>query len=221
MQLPQRLVSISDAAIKQAERAGYYQQWPEDVAEQFGFISGLSQFVTDAIQQDEQLAQCLPSMLADKQRQQEYRERLASLLAESQDESAAHRVLRQFRRREMVYIAWKDFTHGWTLEESLHHLSQLAEAMIVETYQWQYKVCCKEWGTPTNAAGEAQPMLIIGMGKLGGGELNFSSDIDLIFTYPENGETQGTRRSISCILPWYSSFVLPSHPATCHDRNCH
>ncbi|GAJ69841.1 glutamate-ammonia-ligase adenylyltransferase [Vibrio sp. JCM 18904] len=40
-------------------------------------------------------------------------------------------------------------------------------------------------------------MLIIGMGKLGGGELNFSSDIDLIFTYPENGETQGARRSIA------------------------
>ena len=197
MQLPQRLVSISDMAVQQAEKKGYYQQWPEDVAEQFRFISGLSQFVIDAIAQDDDLAQCLPSMLADKQRQQEYREQLASLLAESQDESAAHRVLRQFRRREMVYIAWKDFTHGWTLEESLHHLSQLAEAMIVETYQWQYKVCCKEWGTPTNAAGEAQPMLIIGMGKLGGGELNFSSDIDLIFTYPENGETQGTRRSIS------------------------
>ncbi|ERB62538.1 hypothetical protein N779_25670, partial [Vibrio coralliilyticus OCN008] len=69
--------------------------------------------------------------------------------------------------------------------------------MIFETYQWQYKACCELWGTPCNDAGEAQPMLVIGMGKLGGGELNFSSDIDLIFTYPENGETQGARRSIA------------------------
>ncbi|MDW1923714.1 bifunctional [glutamate--ammonia ligase]-adenylyl-L-tyrosine phosphorylase/[glutamate--ammonia-ligase] adenylyltransferase, partial [Vibrio sp. 736] len=125
------------------------------------------------------------------------RTRLAALLAECPDEMSGHRVLRQFRNREMVYIAWKDFLHAWTLEESLRHLSQLAEAMIFETYQWQYKICCAEWGTPTNAEGEAQPMLIIGMGKLGGGELNFSSDIDLIFTYPENGETQGARRSIA------------------------
>ncbi|MFP1453410.1 hypothetical protein ACLB1N_29395 [Escherichia coli] len=49
-------------------------------------------------------------------------------------------------------------------------------------------------GTPCNAQGEAQPLLILGMGKLGGGELNFSSDIDLIFAWPEHGCTQGGRR---------------------------
>lgn len=69
--------------------------------------------------------------------------------------------------------------------------------MIMEAYNWLYAQSCRELGTPMNAAGEAQPMLILGMGKLGGGELNFSSDIDLIFTYPENGETQGGRRSLA------------------------
>lgn len=136
-------------------------------------------------------------MLAQPGRQESYRSRLAELLEQCPDEMSGHRVLRQFRNREMVYIAWKDFTHAWSLETSLSHLSELAEAMIFETYQWQYQVCCQEWGTPTSEDGEVQPMLIIGMGKLGGGELNFSSDIDLIFTYPENGETQGARRSIA------------------------
>lgn len=56
--------------------------------------------------------------------------------------------------------------------------------------------CCREWGTPCNAQGEAQPLLILGMGKLGGGELNFSSDIDLIFAWPEHGCTQGGRREL-------------------------
>lgn len=51
-------------------------------------------------------------------------------------------------------------------------------------------------GTPCNAQGEAQPLLILGMGKLGGGELNFSSDIDLIFARPEHGCTQGGRREL-------------------------
>ncbi|TOG53760.1 bifunctional glutamine synthetase adenylyltransferase/deadenyltransferase [Vibrio parahaemolyticus] len=197
MQLPSSLVSVAESAVQNAQEAGYLQSWPNEVVEQFHYVSALSQFITETIHRDEALAQQLPTMLSELSRHQAYRTRLAALLAECPDEMSGHRVLRQFRNREMVYIAWKDFLHAWTLEESLRHLSQLAEAMIFETYQWQYKICCAEWGTPTNAEGEAQPMLIIGMGKLGGGELNFSSDIDLIFTYPENGETQGVRRSIA------------------------
>ncbi|MFV8385880.1 bifunctional [glutamate--ammonia ligase]-adenylyl-L-tyrosine phosphorylase/[glutamate--ammonia-ligase] adenylyltransferase [Vibrio parahaemolyticus] len=197
MQLPSSLVSVAESAVQNAQEAGYLQSWPNEVVEQFHYVSALSQFITETIHRDEALAQQLPRMLSELSRHQAYRTRLAALLAECPDEISGHRVLRQFRNREMVYIAWKDFLHAWTFEESLRHLSQLAEAMIVETYQWQYKICCAEWGTPTNAEGEAQPMLIIGMGKLGGGELNFSSDIDLIFTYPENGETQGARRSIA------------------------
>ncbi|EGQ9272927.1 bifunctional [glutamate--ammonia ligase]-adenylyl-L-tyrosine phosphorylase/[glutamate--ammonia-ligase] adenylyltransferase [Vibrio parahaemolyticus] len=197
MQLPSSLVPVAESAVQNAQEAGYLQSWPNEVVEQFHYVSALSQFITETIHRDEALAQQLPTMLSELSRHQAYRTRLAALLAECPDEMSGHRVLRQFRNREMVYIAWKDFLHAWTLEESLRHLSQLAEAMIFETYQWQYKICCAEWGTPTNAEGEAQPMLIIGMGKLGGGELNFSSDIDLIFTYPENGETQGARRSIA------------------------
>ncbi|MDF4454312.1 bifunctional [glutamate--ammonia ligase]-adenylyl-L-tyrosine phosphorylase/[glutamate--ammonia-ligase] adenylyltransferase [Vibrio parahaemolyticus] len=197
MQLPSSLVSVAESAVQNAQEAGYLQSWSNEVVEQFHYVSALSQFITETIHRDEALAQQLPAMLIELSRHQAYRTRLAALLAECPDEISGHRVLRQFRNREMVYIAWKDFLHAWTLEESLRHLSQLAEAMIFETYQWQYKICCAEWGTPTNAEGEAQPMLIIGMGKLGGGELNFSSDIDLIFTYPENGETQGARRSIA------------------------
>ena len=49
------------------------------------------------------------------------------------------------------------------------------------------------YGTPRSAAGEPQPLIVLGMGKLGGGELNFSSDIDLIFVFPEKGETHGGR----------------------------
>ncbi|KJJ57272.1 bifunctional glutamine-synthetase adenylyltransferase/deadenyltransferase, partial [Vibrio cholerae] len=156
-----------------------------------------SQFVAQTLQRDDPLCQVLPSLLAKPSREQYYRSELAQWLAECQDEAVAQKRLRQFRNQEMVYIAWRDFCASWTLEESLSHLSQLAEALIFESYQWLYQRCCLEMGTPCNAQGEAQPMLIIGMGKLGGGELNFSSDIDLIFTYPENGETQGARRSIA------------------------
>ncbi|MCR9933366.1 bifunctional [glutamate--ammonia ligase]-adenylyl-L-tyrosine phosphorylase/[glutamate--ammonia-ligase] adenylyltransferase [Vibrio antiquarius] len=197
MQLPSPLISIAESAVQNAQEAGYFPLWPDEIAHQFRYVAGLSQFITEVIHRDEVLARELPNMLAQPSRQESYRSRLAALLGQCPDEMSGHRVLRQFRNREMVYIAWKDFTHAWSLETSLSHLSELAEAMIFETYQWQYQACCQEWGTPTSEEGEVQPMLIIGMGKLGGGELNFSSDIDLIFTYPENGETQGARRSIA------------------------
>ncbi|KYN25854.1 glutamine-synthetase adenylyltransferase [Vibrio cidicii] len=197
MHLPSSLQPVAERAMQSAQQAGYLEHWSAEFAEQYRYVAGLSPFIVEALQRDSLLAEQLPTMLTDESRQESYRAQLASLLAECRDEATGQRVLRQFRNREMVYIAWKDFSQNWSLQASLSHLSQLAEAMIFETYQWQYALCCQEWGTPSNAAGEAQPMLIIGMGKLGGGELNFSSDIDLIFTYPENGETQGARRSIA------------------------
>lgn len=198
MLLPESLAPISQSALESIRQsADALKHWPESLLTQLDYVAGLSQFVVDVLNTDEHLLQVLPEMLQETSRHSAYRKRLAILLSDCHDEMSGHRVLRQFRNREMVYIAWRDFTGSWSLEESLEHLSQLAEAMIFETYQWQYKACCELWGTPCNAQGDAQPMLIIGMGKLGGGELNFSSDIDLIFTYPENGETQGARRSIA------------------------
>jgi glutamate-ammonia-ligase adenylyltransferase len=90
------------------------------------------------------------------------------------------RELRLFRRQMMVRIAWAQALSLVSEEETLQQLSVLAETLIVAARDWLYAACCKEWGTPCNAEGQPQPLLILGMGKLGGGELNFSSDIDLI-----------------------------------------
>ncbi|MGR5389526.1 bifunctional [glutamate--ammonia ligase]-adenylyl-L-tyrosine phosphorylase/[glutamate--ammonia-ligase] adenylyltransferase [Vibrio crassostreae] len=199
MPLPSQIVTHSQSAFEQLleHQSEAINTWPEPLTEDLKRVLGLSCFISDCLQRDTVLCGDLPNMLACEERAEGYRERLAELLSGCTDEMSGQRVLRQFRNREMTYIAWRDFMGSWELEQSLSHLSMLAEAMIFETYQWQYDICCKEWGTPCNEQGEAQPMLIIGMGKLGGGELNFSSDIDLIFTYPENGETQGARRSIA------------------------
>ncbi|EMX0222676.1 bifunctional [glutamate--ammonia ligase]-adenylyl-L-tyrosine phosphorylase/[glutamate--ammonia-ligase] adenylyltransferase [Vibrio fluvialis] len=198
MSLPPKLEAHADHQYQLLlQQQPVIADWDSEHQQQLKTVLGFSQFVADTLQRDGILCRDLPAMLATLQRSESYRQHLSALLSECQDETSGQRVLRQFRNREMVYIAWRDFLADWSLDESLEHLSQLAEALIFETYQWQYQICCQEWGTPCNAQGEAQPMLIIGMGKLGGGELNFSSDIDLIFTYPENGETQGARRSIA------------------------
>ncbi|MGF1682047.1 bifunctional [glutamate--ammonia ligase]-adenylyl-L-tyrosine phosphorylase/[glutamate--ammonia-ligase] adenylyltransferase [Photobacterium minamisatsumaniensis] len=172
-------------------------EWPSHQQEALKQALGHSDFITTAIVRDASLLPWLAEHLSDGSRCEAYRESLAESLSAATDENSLMRILRRFRHREMVWIAWRDFSAQFPLAESLEHLSMLAEAMIMETYNWLYAQSCKEWGTPTNAEGVPQPMLILGMGKLGGGELNFSSDIDLIFTYPENGETQGGRRSLA------------------------
>lgn len=124
--------------------------------------------------------------------QQGLNEKLASVF----DELELMKTLRLFRRYILVRLEWSQLTLTSSDEQILLQLTELAEVIIVTARDWLYELSCKEWGTPCNMQGEAQPLLILGMGKLGGGELNFSSDIDLIFTYPEHGQTQGGRREL-------------------------
>ncbi|EOU9532761.1 bifunctional [glutamate--ammonia ligase]-adenylyl-L-tyrosine phosphorylase/[glutamate--ammonia-ligase] adenylyltransferase [Cronobacter dublinensis] len=121
---------------------------------------------------------------------------LQATLADVHDEAALMRALRQFRRRIMTRIAWSQTLARATTQQTLTQLSELAQTLIVAARDWLYTACCREWGTPCNAQGVPQPLMILGMGKLGGGELNFSSDIDLIFAWPESGSTQGGRREL-------------------------
>ena len=121
---------------------------------------------------------------------------LKEALAEVSDEASLMRELRLFRRRIMVRIAWAQALRLVPEENTLQQLSALAETLIVSARDWLYDACCREWGTPCSADGTPQPLLILGMGKLGGNELNFSSDIDLIFSWPENGATRGGRREL-------------------------
>jgi [glutamine synthetase] adenylyltransferase / [glutamine synthetase]-adenylyl-L-tyrosine phosphorylase len=116
-----------------------------------------------------------------------------ALLADAEDEAAVMRALRLFRQREMLRIAWRDLA-GWAvLEETLGHLSELAEVCIRAADDWVHRALVEKHGEPRAQDGTAQRLLVVAMGKLGGGELNFSSDIDLVFLYPESGETDGTR----------------------------
>lgn len=127
----------------------------------------------------------------------EYRHRLAARLAEVGDEAQLGVQLRRFRRREMVRIAWRDLAGHSELNEVVADLSALADACIDLALEQLYRWHCEQWGTPCNAEGVAQRLVVLGMGKLGARELNFSSDVDLIYAYPEDGETRGGRRSLS------------------------
>ncbi len=141
------------------------------------------ELLTDLIQSDELLTE-----------PDDYIQRLTQLLPEGIAEDELMRVLRIYRQREMVRIAWRDLA-GWaTLNETLKSLSDLADAMLQAALDKVYEMTVQQFGTPCNAEGKAQLFVVLALGKLGGQELNFSSDIDLIFAYPEAGETINSKR---------------------------
>ena len=97
----------------------------------------------------------------------------------------------------MVRIIWRDLAGMATLTETMQDLSALADACIEQTLPLLYNWQTKELGTPFSADGDQQQLVVIAMGKLGAGELNVSSDIDLIFAYPQDGDSQGGKRIVS------------------------
>lgn len=106
-------------------------------------------------------------------------------------------ILRRLRRREMVRIAWRDLVQQSDLQETMQDLSSLAEACLKGALNLLHLWQCREFGYPVDKEGRPQSLVIIGMGKLGARELNFSSDIDLIFTYPESGYTKDGLKTVT------------------------
>ncbi len=127
-------------------------------------------------------------------RLENYQELVRQVLEAANDEAALMTGLRELRQQEMLRIAWRDLNALAATEIILHELTDFAEAVVAETLQYLEKQQAEIFGMPCDAKGEALPLLVFAMGKMGGGELNFSSDIDLIFVYPEDGETTGSRR---------------------------
>ena len=115
--------------------------------------------------------------------------------AESEDELVLR--LRRLRQREMVRIAWRDLTGRADLEGTVTELSAFCEAVLQETLSVLHRWQCRKYGEPRDRGGAPQSLVVVAMGKLGARELNFSSDIDLVFAFPENGETTGGRRTLT------------------------
>jgi glutamate-ammonia-ligase adenylyltransferase len=112
------------------------------------------------------------------------------------DANALHSALRNLRKRVMLHLIARDLSGLADLSEVMKSMSNLAEITIcfaLERHQ-TWLASSDRYGHPKgNESGTNQEMLVIAMGKLGGGELNVSSDVDLIFFYPEDGETSGVK----------------------------
>jgi glutamate-ammonia-ligase adenylyltransferase len=137
----------------------------------------------------------------------DYGRRLDTLLAEAPELSVGQEAwltwlqacLRRFRRREMVRIACRDLVGLSDYHGTVADLSALADACIGVTVDRLHRLLAHTFGQPQGSVPSPgdQRLVVLGMGKLGARELNFSSDIDLIFAYPLAGNTAGGPRSLT------------------------
>ncbi|MGC2049814.1 MAG: bifunctional [glutamate--ammonia ligase]-adenylyl-L-tyrosine phosphorylase/[glutamate--ammonia-ligase] adenylyltransferase [Gallionella sp.] len=110
------------------------------------------------------------------------------------DEAGLNHAVRKVRTQVMLKLILRDLNGLADLNEVMHVMTALAEVCLQLAQSCLMDAMREQFGTPLGeTSGDPQELLIIGMGKLGGGELNVSSDIDLIFLYPEDGETNGSR----------------------------
>lgn len=120
--------------------------------------------------------------------------RLSRSLAAAESEEAMQAALRRFRQARMLGIVWRDL-NGAEMWRTAGAVSTLAEVCLEQALDWLEHHLAPRWGTPqARGDGTPQRLVVLGMGKLGAGELNLSSDIDLIFAFPEKGTTRGGER---------------------------
>ena len=165
------------------------------IIQSFPQVFASSEFVANACARD---AAMLPELIAAGRLLQSIdaqwlQSELRSALSAVNNDTELQAALRVFRRRQMVRIAWRDIAGMAQLNETLLDLSNLADVCVQAVYERAYAQLSELYGVPYGRdSGLQQSMLILGMGKLGGRELNYSSDIDLIFLYPEAGETNAS-----------------------------
>jgi glutamate-ammonia-ligase adenylyltransferase len=184
------------ARFVEAQKQSTSDKFPEQLSAEMLAVLSSSEFISDNLFKYPHWWQQIIQQPPQGEEWQHYAQWWQQESAVVNDEADLWRKLRLFRCRIMTRIAWSQAMQTSRCQQTLQQLSVLAELMIVSARDWLYDACCREWGTPVNRQGEVQHLLVLGMGKLGGGELNFSSDIDLILAYPEDGQTQGGRREM-------------------------
>lgn len=170
-------------------------------ADKFLWVVGASQYIADQLVSDPLLAEWLVRHAREPfpagQLQQELRE---TLEAEGNEETVL-RVLRRTRHRHIVRIGFGDLVLGFPLDRVFLDLSDLADALVQAALEWSIARAVETYGVPRTGDGDSGRICVLGMGKLGGQELNYSSDIDLILFYDADGFTDGERQ-ISCEEFW-------------------
>ncbi|MGH7393016.1 MAG: bifunctional [glutamate--ammonia ligase]-adenylyl-L-tyrosine phosphorylase/[glutamate--ammonia-ligase] adenylyltransferase, partial [Candidatus Rokuibacteriota bacterium] len=155
-------------------------------------LFGASQFLADALRRRPgHLAWLLEPRTMRQWLPDELEADLAQALAPFTAREARMNALRRFKYRQLLRIASRDLLGDADLTVTTEELSRLADVCLAAAWRLSEAALAARYGAPRAEDGAPTGMAIIGMGKLGGDELNYSSDIDLMFVYGADGETAG------------------------------
>ncbi len=138
----------------------------------------------------------LPGVVSPPRRTPSTAELMAELGSEVEaaaDDAGVLRAFRRFRQLHTLRIGVNDIIRDRPLEEITREIARLADASLEVALETAIRTAAKQFGHPTTKAGTPARLTAVAFGKLGGEELNYSSDIDLMFVYDEDGQTTGKR----------------------------
>jgi glutamate-ammonia-ligase adenylyltransferase len=154
-----------------------------------------SPFFGDVLTVDPDFLDIATAPLRETPTRSELVEQLRGKVATETDDGGVLRAIRRFRRLHVLRIGVNDVIRDRSLEEITSDLSRVAEATVEVAWEIANRTMSQKFGNPQSERGELARATVLAFGKLGGSELNYSSDIDLMVVYEEEGRTDG-RRSI-------------------------
>lgn len=156
-----------------------------------------SQYFSDLIITDPSFLSMIRVPLRTSPTRDELIEELQQEIESAFDESSVYRAFRQFRQRQLLRIGTNDIVRDRPFNEIVNDISQVADASLECAYRFAYSKITEKNGEPHKENGQLCTCVILAFGKHGGEELNYSSDIDIMFLYDEEGSSKGKSRSLS------------------------
>ncbi|HXD86929.1 MAG TPA: bifunctional [glutamate--ammonia ligase]-adenylyl-L-tyrosine phosphorylase/[glutamate--ammonia-ligase] adenylyltransferase [Urbifossiella sp.] len=156
-----------------------------------------SQFFADTLAAYPELLEAIRSPQRRSPTVVELAAELRSAMDAAADDAGVLRAIRRFRARHQLRIGVSDILRDRPLEEVAKELSRLADAAVEAALAFALRAAIQRSGKPMTAEGKPASLTAFAFGKLGGDELNYSSDIDLLFVYDHDGETAGKRTGLS------------------------
>ncbi len=166
---------------------------PADTMQQLAKLVACSEFAASVLLKEWQWFNQCHESLGNIPDTSELERLVCEVRDDIEDIDMAKERIRRFRHRRMLQILWREVAGVATLEETLVALSDLADRLLDAAAGFAERSLHERFGVVRGEDGEPVSLVILGMGKLGGRELNFSSDIDLVFLYPEGKESDGRK----------------------------
>ncbi|MCH7636114.1 MAG: bifunctional [glutamate--ammonia ligase]-adenylyl-L-tyrosine phosphorylase/[glutamate--ammonia-ligase] adenylyltransferase [Proteobacteria bacterium] len=191
--LPAELQAIASRQLERYDTPDSGQLFPEDMIGTLVRMIACSEFAANTLNKEANWFVGQRQLLAERPDVEALAKFALELPTSGQPLDAVKRELRRYRNRYFLHVLWREFAGHAVLKETLRSLSDLADRLLEAAARYAEKEMQDRFGKVRDENGESISIVILGMGKLGGYELNFSSDIDLIFLYPGGADSDGPR----------------------------